>query len=438
MDSKISKTRSNKYFKQLKGSLVFKILALLASFFVIPIMIQYLGATKYGIWSTLLSILSWVLMFDLGIGNGLRNRISESIARDDFIAVKKYVSTAYVAIGFGVFFIGGLFFIGSEYVPWDSVFNTNVVTNQELKFVVDISVFFVLINFFLALINQVLNAVQKSEFTVLNQFLSNFLSLIFVYGLYQYTDSSMKYLAFSYGFSIFISNSIFNIWFYKSNPHFAPKFSFIRKNKLVDTLALGVNFFIIQIAVVVLFTTDKLIITQLLGPDYVTSYDVVFKLFSVITIFHGIIIAPLWTSYSDAYHREDYSWMRNMMNKQLQIYCLIVFGVFLLSLISPFILNLWIGELDYLNSSLIYILAFFTALLAWNNIFSLFLNGLNETRLQMQTAIVASVINIPLSIFFVRFFGMGLEGIILGTIVALSIFSFWGPYESYKLLYKSK
>jgi O-antigen/teichoic acid export membrane protein len=438
MDAKDSASRSKKYIKQLKGSFVFKALALLASFLVIPIMIKYLGEVKYGVWSTILSVLAWVLIFDLGIGNGLKNRVSESIVKKDLIAARKYISTAYFSIGLGAACIGLLFFIGSGYVPWGRIFNTDIITNDELKLVVNLSIFFLLINFVLSLVNQVLNAIQKTELTILSQFFSNLLSLVFVYILYQRTESSMEYLAISYGLSIFITNSIFSIWFYKNNPEFSPSLNFVRKNRLVDILSLGLRFFIIQIAAVVLFTTDKLIITQLLGPVYVASYDVVFKLFSVITIFHGVIVAPLWVSYSDAFHRGDYSWMRNMMNKQLQVFCLMLLAVLFLFIIAPSIIKIWIGELTYLDQSLMVSLAVFTLLMVWNNVFTFFLNGINETKLQVITAILASVFNIPLSIFFVRFFDMGPEGVVLGSILALSIFSFCGPYKSYRFLYKVK
>ena len=73
----------------------------------------------------------------------------------------------------------------------------------------------------------------------------------------------------------------------------------------------------------VIFTTDKILITQLFGPQHVASYDVVFKLFSVITIVHGILMAPLWSAYSDAYHRNDMEWIKKTIKNQLKIYLLI-------------------------------------------------------------------------------------------------------------------
>ena len=49
-----------------------------------------------GVWYTMLSILTWVLYFDLGIGNGLRNKLVESIASGNIKKQKEYVSSAYI------------------------------------------------------------------------------------------------------------------------------------------------------------------------------------------------------------------------------------------------------------------------------------------------------------------------------------------------------
>ncbi len=434
--SEKSSFRSRNYFKQLKSSFIFKVLAILASFLVIPVMIQYLGHEKYGVWSTLLSILSWIVMFDIGIGNGLRNKLSESIAKNEYIKAREYISTTYAAIACVAILVGFIFAIISEWINWSRVFNTETVSREMLAVIVNVSMFFVLINFVFATVNQILNALQKTNITVFNQFLANLFSLFFVFVLSKNTDGKLEYIAIVFGLSILFSNMLVSFWFYRRNVIYRPAIHLIKKERLFETLSLGSQFFIIQIAVIVLFTTDRLIISQLLGPEYVTPYDVVFKLFSVVTIFHGIIVAPLWNSYSDAYHRNDYTWMQGMMKRQMKILGFILLATMLLMLLIPSIIQIWIGDINNLSLNMIVSLCFFTLFQAWNNIFAMFLNGINETRLQVRTAIIAAIINIPLSILFVKCFGMGVDGIVLGSIVALGIFSVFGPYESYKKLYK--
>lgn len=80
-----------------------------------------------------------------------------------------------------------------------------------------------------------------------------------------------------------------------------------------------------------------------------------------------------------------------------------LFCLLILSLVLPYIIDIWVGEIPFLDWDLIIVLAVFTLVLTWNNVFAIFLNGINETRLQMKTSIVASIINIPLSVFFVKF-----------------------------------
>lgn len=50
----------------------------------IPLTLNLLDDYKYGVWITLFNMLSWIQIFDIGIGNGLRNKFAESIAKKDF------------------------------------------------------------------------------------------------------------------------------------------------------------------------------------------------------------------------------------------------------------------------------------------------------------------------------------------------------------------
>ena len=434
MSISISENRSKNYIKQIKGSFIFKGLAIFSSFLAIPLMIKYLGVEHYGVWSTLLSIVSWVVLFDIGIGNGLRNKISESLAKENKQEAHSYISTAYTIIGAISVMLILIFLLVSEYIPWQKVFNITSINNQELQSVVNITAIFLFLNFWISLINQVFNGLQKTSLVVFNQFLSNFFSLSAVFILYTFYESSLIKLAFAYGISLLASSLILSFWFYKNNKEFIPKIKSFGLNYTKSITSLGFKFFIIQIAVIVIFTTDKILITQLFGPQYVASYDVVFKLFSVITIVHGMLMAPLWSAYSDAYHRGDIEWIKKTIKNQLKIYLLILVATTLLIFLAKPIIVLWIGRDFVVDNILIIAMALFILVSTWNNIFAYFLNATNKLDVQINTSILAMIANIPLSIMFVRFFEMGVYSIVLATCISLSFFTIFGSIQTFNIL----
>lgn len=429
----VSQTRSHNYFRQVKGSVVFKALAVACSFLAIPLMIHYLGQEQFGVWSTLLSVMTWITFFDLGLGNGLRNKLAEALAKDQVDEARSYISSAYSLIGLISLMMFLILALSAFIVPWQAVFNTNLLSANELQNAVLITGFFIALNFWIGLINSVLNAVQNTSIVVMGQFLFNALSLLLVYVLTKTTDASLQYLAAIYGTSMVGANILLSGWFYKGNlsllPRISMDFSHIR-----PLLGLGLQFFVIQIAVLVIFTTDKILITQLFGPEFVTPYDVVFKLFGVITLISGLINAPLWSSYTDAYHRGDFMWIRAVLRKQMLIFGLIILAVICLALIAKQVIGIWIGTYLAVSMPLVASVGLFILISTWNNIYAYFLNGIGRIKLQLYSAVIAMFINIPLAIVFTRYFGFGVEGVILSTCVSLSLFAVVGPLEVYSIL----
>ncbi len=438
MTDNISQQRSKNYTAQIKGSFVFKILAMGASFLIIPIMLKYLGVERYGIWSTLLSIVSWIVMFDLGIGNGLRNKISEALAKENKIEAQKYISTAYILIFIITAFLMIIYLFSSTFIPWKIIFNTKLVAPSELKNTVDIVVCSMLLNFLLSLINQVANGLQKTSITVFNQFLSNIFALGLVYILSLYTEGSLVSLAMVYGASLIVANVIITFAVFRRYRELKPKIRLYSKALVRPITSLGFQFFIIQIAVIIIFTTDKILITQLFGPEYVAEYDVVFKLFSIISVFHGIIMAPLWAAYADAYHKGDLSWIENTLKTQLKLFVLFFCSSIILVFLTPYVIIYWVGSDFEIDMKLVSVISIFVIISIWSNIFSYFVNAINRIKIQLYSSIIAMLINIPLSIFIVKFYQTGTYGVVIATIISLTIFSVIGPIQTYMILKNEK
>ncbi|MFH1235699.1 MAG: oligosaccharide flippase family protein [Parcubacteria group bacterium] len=434
MSHAVSQERTRNYVRQIKGSVVFKGLAVATSFFAIPLMIHYLGQEQFGVWSTILSVLSWIVFFDLGLGNGLRNKLAESIAKNEIAEAARYISYAYSLIGLISISSLALMTIATFVIPWQRVFNTQSVTEATLRYTVLIAAVFIFLNFWISLINQVLNAIQKTSVVVFGQFLSNALSLALVFTLTKTTDSSILYLAAVYGVSLVTSNVLLSIWFYRQSRGLIPSFS-LDSQRIRPLLSLGLQFFTIQFAVLVIFTTDKMLITQLFGPQYVTQYDVVFKLFSMITLIHSLITAPLWSSYTDAYHRGDFAWIKGILRKQLMIFGMIVLSVIILTPMAKPIIALWIGNDIEVSMPLVISMGAFVLVSTWNNIFGFVLGGISKIRLGSFYTIVTAVLNIPLSYFFAIKLDIGIAGIMLGTVVSICISVIVSPIQVYYFIY---
>lgn len=420
MTADVSKERTRNYLHQIKGAVVYKAVAMLASFLAIPMMIRYLGQEQFGVWSTLLTVMSWVVFFDLGVGNGLRNKVAEALARNDKVEAANYIASGYSVIGLVAIVLWAFVTGASFFVPWQVVFNTQSIQETTLRLTVQVAAFFVIFNFWLGLINALLGAVQKTAIAALGQLISNVLALLLIFVLTKTIQASITYLALTYGISLVAANFILTFWFCQQHRELRPNLS-MGKNHSHPLLTVGLKFFAIQIAVLVIFTTDKILITQLFGPKYVAQYEVIFKLFSVITFAHVLISAPLWSAYTDAYYRGDFAWITRMLRKQRIIFGGIVMAVILVGLLIQPIIAVWIGPEMIVSAPLVIAIGVFVLISTWNNIYATFVNGIGDITVQLYTSVIAMLLNIPLALIFVKYFSLGLSGIVLATIVSLSL-----------------
>ena len=75
--------RSVKAKKNILGSILIKGFSILISLIVVPLTINYINPSRYGIWLTLSSIVGWFSFFDIGLTQGLRNKFAEAKAKGE-------------------------------------------------------------------------------------------------------------------------------------------------------------------------------------------------------------------------------------------------------------------------------------------------------------------------------------------------------------------
>lgn len=395
----------------------------------IPLTLKLLDDYQYGVWITLFNVLSWISIFDIGIGNGLRNKFAEALAINNIKEARAYVSTGYfLMMGISIFLVV-FFLVPWMIIDWTKVFNVPEYFGKDLYYLIGIAFFLTSIQFTIKLIGTLLTASHKPAVSELIGTVSNTLIIIILFFFKSLMINSLFSVGLVYTAVPLLVFIIASIYFFNNQfKEVSPSIRFFEKEKVKSLFSLGSQFFIIQIAVVVIFSTDSMIITHTLSPEEVTSYNIVFRYFAIVTMLAGIFMTPLWSAFTEAATKNDFDWIKKILKKQIKAMVLILAFVLCLLFSAKWVIPFWLQEDIILSQILLWGMAGFALVSVWNNIFSFLLNGLSITKVQTYTSVIGTLINIPLSICFVRFWGNG--GVIIASIVSLSLFAIFGSIKA--------
>ena len=421
--------------KNILFGITFKGISIFLNFLVVPILILFLGKIEYGVWITIFSIVNWIFTFDLGIGQGLRNKLTEALSVNDNLKASQIISTSYIFISIFslVILLIGIGFI--YFVNFQDLLNYKGKSNLYLENFVFLSLFFTIVNFTLSLYKNLYLAVHKSFMVELvNVFFQTFYLIVILIWLHFNLEKSLINLILIFGVINFIVSVIATFVFFKIQEKVS--FSFFNFNLKEGRLLfkLGGKFFIINISLLVILSTDNIIISNLLGPSFVTDYFTIQKIFQVLIVVFTVVLSSSWGLYSEALTNKDFNWIKGNL-KKMNIYFLgiLIFGVFIFYFIED-ILNIWIGEdLVIIPKGLAFCNLLYTFIFCFTNIYMFFINASNKINLQMYLYIFGALINIPLSIFLVRLLGSS-TGVIMSTLLCFLPLLIIMPIQSNKII----
>jgi len=199
-------------------------------------------------------------------------------------------------------------------------------------------------------------------------------------------------------------------------------------------MGLGIKYFVIQIVIVIIFTTDNLIINLLFGPQFVTPYNIAMKYMTAGIMLFNVILIPAWPAFTEATVLNDTLWIRKTIRLFIKLWFFFILVLILLVLFSDPFYKLWIGDKVIIPKSLTILMAIFAGQISFNRIFAHYVNSSGKLMLFTRLSIIEGIFNIPLSIFFAKTLGMGPEGVILATIVCLCVGCVAGPIQTYLLI----
>jgi O-antigen/teichoic acid export membrane protein len=412
--------RSVKAKKNILATFFLRGISIAISIVLVPIAINYVNVSQYGVWLTISSVVVWFSFFDIGLTQGLRNKLAEAIAKGDDNLAQIYVSTTYAILTIICAALWCVFLFANRFLDWTRILNIPQSMHGEISVLAIIVFTYFCLQFVLRIITTILIADQQPAINSLVSVLGQILSLMMIFVLIKTTSGSLIKLGTVFCVSPILVYILASIFFFKgSYKKMRPVLSKIKFSYAKGLFNLGIIFFIIQIAGIVQYQTANIIIARNFTSADVTGYNIVFKYFGMLDMVFVIFVAPFWSASTEAYLKNDIAWIKKGIKKYNQLNLLLLFIGCIMLYFSHSIYDLWLGK-GKVNISfylsfwglMYFIMTTFVAT------YVSFLNGINALRIQFIACIISPFIYIGVAILLIKYYRIGPYALFIAAIAS--------------------
>ena len=399
-----------------------RVVGLATSFISVPLVIGYLGSERYGMWITMSSLVAVLGPLDLGIGLGLLTAVSDAHGRDDRATARRAISTAAAMLMLIATLSVAVFALAFPVIPWARIFN--VVSPTAVAEAGPASA--VLFGAFalglpLGIVGQVQLAYQSgyiSSAWAIAGNLGSFAAMLLVIHL----RGSLPVLVVALT-GVGLVAAALNGWFLfrRQRPWLMPRRRDVALSTARPLLKTGSLFLVLQLAGLIGYQIDNLVIAQLLGATNVQEYAVPAKLFTLAPTLLSFALTPLWPAYRESLARGDGAWVRRTLRRSIMLAGAVNLPTSLaLVIVAPILLHLWVGGAVHPTPLLLIGLGSWAMMNTLNGPFAMLLNGANVVGLQAACSISMAVVNVAISILLVQ--RIGVSGAVWGSVIAQAVF----------------
>ena len=421
-------------------------LALVLGFFSYPIYMRYFdNESALGVWLTILSIMSMIITFDLGLGNGLRNKLvkpllDKDVEKQNKLITSTYLSTMFLSLIIFVVFAVLIFTIDINKLLGIS---SEIVSTKTLRISILIVFASICLEFFLKNITVILQALQKQAFANSFALLSTICLMVFA-SIVHFESNDARLLGISIFYAVIINVPLIVgtiIVLKKYFPDYVLRKADFSKDAIKEITTLAIGFFIIQMMLLVINSTNELLISNFYGSNITVIYTDYNKLIQIVISLFATITLPYWSMVAKMKEQGNISGIYKLIKKLL-----VFIGIFSLILLLMFVffqplLDIWLGEKSIVidRKTLVFFMIFaFVWIVSIS--FSSIANGLSIIKQQVFLYGAAAVVKIVGSVLFGTVFKniFGWEYIVLSNVIACSILAVGLPIICFVELRKSK
>ena len=403
-ENKISEKRSSRLQKNILVSFIAKGWSAVIVLLMVPVTLKCLGEYNNGVWLTISSVMLWIDNLDIGLGNGLRNKLAIYLAHGETQRARSLIASTFAMLTYIIIptllILLVLIFTSDTY----QLFNVEPAKTANLDHVLMVTVTLVCTTFIFKLIGNFYMGLQLPAVSNVLIAIGQTLALISTYLVYISGSHSLLHIALvNTACPLLVYLIAYPYTFYYKFPHLRPAFSLVDLKEAKAVISMGIRFFIIQISGVILFMTSNLLISKLFSPAMVTPYQITYRYFSILLVVFTVICMPFWNATTDAYERGDIQWIHNATRKLRLMTIGIFLGMIAMIMVSDLVYTIWIGQDTTIDIRMSIAVAIYIFILIYSMRYSYFINGIGKLRLQLIFSASAAILFIPLAYLAVRF-----------------------------------
>lgn len=386
--------------KNVLASFFIKAWTALVQLLLVPLTLSCLGVYENGVWLTIGSILLWIDNLDIGLGNGLRNKLAIYMARDDINKAREMVSSTFAMLVIIIIPSAILMIVGELFTDNYHLLNVDHSKVPQLDIILLVTTILVCMTFVFKFLGNFYMGLQLPAINNLIGCLGNTLILLGTFIVYKSGCHSMLLIALvNTGAPLLVYLICYPITFAGRYKMLSPSIRFVTVSAIRELFSLGIKFFLLQIPAIILFFTSNILISHLFSPSMVTPYQIAHRYFTVTMTLFTIICVPYWTATTDAYERKDFSWIKkaNKTLNKIMLFILVIIAV--MTILSESVYHIWIQEKAYIPFSITLISAVYQFVILLSMRYSFVLNGIGALHLQLVFTMVAAIMYLPLAIF---------------------------------------
>jgi O-antigen/teichoic acid export membrane protein len=400
------------------ASVLAKLLSVATALISIPLTLHYLGAERFGMWMTISSLVALLSFADFGIANGVLNLVADAHGRDDREGIRRAIASGMFILGGVSLALLGAFYAAYAWVDWPRVFNVKssmAAAEAGPALAVFVSCYAAMIP--LIVVQRAQMGLQQGFLTSVWQCLGSLCGLMAVL-LAIHLQAGLPWLVLAFIGAPFVAALLNTAHFFvKSRPDLRPGSLSVSRATCRAVSASGILFFLLQLAAAVAYTSDNVVIANLLGASAVAEYAVTEKLFSLLSVAVAMALGPLWPAYGEAIARGDSAWVTRTVKRSFFMAVAIAgAGSLILIALGPFIVRLWVKDAVVPAFGLLWALGCWKVVEAGGTAIAMFLNGANVIRLQLACALCTAVAALVLKLVLVP--EVGVAGAAWASVVA--------------------